>query len=85
MQSLRAEAPAMSHREVKIRMREMGREHDFTLPDAYLELLSRLTKDEDFYRHYPVHAAWWLLRYSRPGTLRQRWVAVRTGAIRFVG
>ena len=66
MQSLRAEAPTLSHREVRTRMGALGREHDVTLPDAYLELLSRLTKDKDFYRHHPAHAAWWLLRYARP-------------------
>jgi hypothetical protein len=85
MRSLRAQAPAMSHREVKARMRDLGREHDFTLPDPYLELRSRLTKDEDFYRHHPAHAAWWLLRHSRPGTFRQRWQELRTGTVYFVG
>ena len=85
MQSLRAEAPALSHHEVKTRMRELGREHDFALPDVYLELMSRQTKDEDFYRHHPVHAAWWLLRYARPGTFRRRWQELRTGTVHIVG
>lgn len=85
MQSLRAEAPAMSHLDVKTRMRDLGREHDFTLPDAYLELLSRLTKDEDFYRRHPAHAAWWLLRYARPGTFRRRCRELRTGTVYFAG
>jgi hypothetical protein len=85
MQSLRAEAPAMSHREVKKRIRDLGREHDFRLPDAYLELQSRLTKDEDFYHHHPVHAAWWLLRHGRPSTYRRRWQELRTGTFSFAG
>lgn len=84
MQSLRAKAPAMSHSEVKTRMRDLGREHGFMLPDAYLELQARLAKDADFYRH-PVHAAWWLLRYSRPSTFRRRWQEVRTGTVYFAG
>jgi hypothetical protein len=85
MRSLGAEASAMSHREVKKKMRDLGREHHFTLPEAYLELQSRLTKDEDFYRRHRVHAAWWLLRYGRPGTFRRRWQELRTGTFRFVG
>jgi len=85
MRSLRAEAPAMSHREVKTRMRDLGREHHFTMPEAYLELQSRLTKDEDFYRRHRVLAAWWLLRYGRPGTFRRRWQELRTGTFHFAG
>ena len=64
MQVLRAAAPALRHRVVKSRVRDLTREHDFTLPDAYLELLSRLLKEKDFYRRHPVHAAWWLLRHA---------------------
>jgi hypothetical protein len=85
MKLLRAEAPVLSHREVKSRMSDLGREHDFTLPDEYLELQSRLTKNDDFYRHHPVHAAWWLLRYARPRTFRRRWRELRTGTIYFAG
>jgi hypothetical protein len=85
VQSLRVEATAMSHREVKARMRGLGRDHDFVLPEAYLELQSRLTKDEDFYRRHRVRAAWWLLRYGRPGTFRRRWQELRTGTFHVVG
>lgn len=85
IQSLRGEAHALSHRELTTRMRDLGREHDVTLPDAYLELQSRLMKDEDFYRHHPFHAAWWLLRYSRPSTFRRRWQELRTGTVYFAG
>jgi hypothetical protein len=48
-------------------------------------MLSRLTKDEGFYRRHPVHAAWWLLRYARPGTFRRRWHELRTGTFHVVG
>jgi len=85
MRSLRAEAPAITHREVMTRMRELGREHSFTPPDSYLEMQSRLMKDPDFYRGHPVHAAWWLVRYARPGTLQRRWRELRTGTFGFVG
>jgi hypothetical protein len=77
------EAAGMSHREVKARMRELGRQHGVRLPDAYLELQSRLVKDEAFYRHHPVHAVWWLLRHSRPSTLMRRWQELRTGTFTF--
>jgi hypothetical protein len=82
-QSLAVEAAGMSHREVKARMRELGRQHGVRLPDAYLELQSRLVKDEAFYRHHPVHAVWWLLRHSRPSTLMRRWQELRTGTFTF--
>jgi len=59
MQSLGAEAATMTHREVKARMRDLGHEHDFALPNAYLEPQSRLMKSEDFFHHHPVHAIWW--------------------------
>ncbi len=85
MQTLRARAPAMSHGEVKRTIRDLGRAQGLTLPDAYLELLSRLTKDEDFYRHHPVHSVWWMLRYARPGTLRRRWRELRTGTVHLAG
>lgn len=85
MESLMAEASAMSHPELKARIRDLGREHDFMLPDAYLELQSRLAKDENFYRHHPVRAAWWLLRHAQPSTYRQRWQELRTGTFTFAG
>lgn len=85
MRSLRSQARTMSHREVRKRMRDLGREHHVMLPEAYLELQSRLTKDGDFYRRHPVHAVWWLLRYGRPGTFRRRWKELRTGRFRLAG
>jgi hypothetical protein len=85
MRSLKAEAPALPHRAVKARMRDLCREHDVTLPDVHVEMLSRLTKDEGFYRRHPVNAAWWLLRNARPGNFRRRWHELRTGTFRVVG
>lgn len=85
IRSLRSQADGLSHREVKARMRDLGRKHDVVLPEAYLELQARLTKEEDFYRRHPVHAAWWLLRHGRPGTFRRRWQELRTGSFRLAG
>lgn len=85
MRSLQSQAHTMSHREVKARMRDLGREQYVTLPEAYLELQSRLTKDENFYRRHPFHAVWWLLRYGRPGTFRRRWQELRTGRFHLAG
>jgi hypothetical protein len=45
---LRVEAAAMPHREVKSRMRLLGSEHGFVLPEAYLEMQSRRLRDDDF-------------------------------------
>jgi Cysteine-rich CPCC len=80
---LEVETPSLSHSEIKAKLRDLHRAHGF--PDAHLELLSRVMEDENFYRRHPVHAAWWLLRYSRPSTLRQRWTEVRTGTFHFAG
>jgi hypothetical protein len=54
-------------------------------PDAEIELLSRLMKDENYYRRHPVRAGWWLVRYSRPKTFRRRWDELRTGSVRIAG
>jgi hypothetical protein len=85
MRSLRSQAPSMSHGQVMDRMRDLGRQHGVVLPDAYLELLARLSRDERFYRRHPVHAAWWLLRHGRPGTFRRRWQELWTGSFRVAG
>lgn len=85
LRSLRSQAPALSHQEDKQRLRDLGREHGVTLPEAYLELQSRLTQDEHFYRRHPLHAALWLLRHSRPGTFLRRWAELRTGSFRLSG
>jgi Cysteine-rich CPCC len=85
VRSLSAETPGLSHREVRSRMRDLGREHDLALPNAYLELQSRMVKEKDFFRHHPVHAVWWMLRYARPGNYRRRWKEMRTGTFAFAG
>lgn len=51
--SLRAEAPTLSHRELKAKLRELIRAHGLPFSNAHLELLSRQMKDEDFYRGCP--------------------------------
>ena len=85
IRSLRSQAGGLSHREVETRLRDLGREHHVVLPEAHLELQSRLTKEEDFYRRHPVQAVWWVLRYGRPGTFRRRWQELRTGSFRVAG
>lgn len=81
--SLRARVPAMSHREVRAELRDLSRASGVPLSKAHLELVARQLADEHFYRHHPVHAAWWLLRYARPGTFRRRWEELRTGSFTF--
>jgi hypothetical protein len=85
MRALAAQAPGMTHREVQSRVRALGRENDFVLPGAYLELQSRLIKDGNFYRGHPVRAIWWMLRYARPGNVKRRWEEVRTGTFHMAG
>jgi hypothetical protein len=80
-----AEAAGLPHRVVKARMRELGRKHDFELPEAYVQLQSRVANDEGFYRRHPLQAAWWLLRHARPGTYKRRWRELRAGTFTFVG
>jgi hypothetical protein len=81
--SLRAKASTMSHRDIRAELGDLRRAHAAPLPDAVVELMARHMTDEDFYRHHPLHAAWWLLRYSRPGTFRRRWRELRTGSVTF--
>lgn len=85
MRLLRAEAPTLPHREVKARLRELSRAHGLGFPNAHLEMFSRLMEDDDYYRRHPARVAWWLLRYSRPSTFKQRWTEIRTGSISFAG
>lgn len=85
LRRLRADAPSLSHAEVETRYRELLRNHAMVLPEANVELASRLLKDEHYYRRHPLHAAWWFIRYARPGRLRQRWQELRTGSFRFAG
>ena len=82
-QALGAEAPTLSHREVKARLRELSRAHEMPFSNAHLELFARQMADKDFYREHPVHTGWWLLRYSRPGTFKRRWREVKSGTVNF--
>lgn len=85
LRALTAEAPQLSHVEVEARLRALARMHGVTLPDAHLELQSRLLADDSFYRRHPWHAAWWLLRYARPGGFRRRWRELRTRSFTVAG
>jgi hypothetical protein len=83
--SLRARSPNLSHRDVLAELRDLRRAHDVPLPDGVLEITAREMKHENFYRHHLVHAAWWVLRYARPGTYRRAWRQVRAGEVTFAG
>ena len=85
VESLKAEAPHLTHAELKAQLRQVSSAHGMPWSEAHLELLSRLMSDEDFYRHHPVHTVWWMLRYSGPGSYGRRWEEVRTGTIHFAG
>jgi Cysteine-rich CPCC len=85
VQALKAEATHLPHGEVKTRLRDLSRSQGLMFSRAQLELLSRLMKDEDWYRRHPLRAAFWLVRYSRPKTIRRRWAELRTGTVYFAG
>ena len=85
IQALKGEAMALPHAEVKTRLRALSHAHGLMFPNAEIELLSRLMRDEDYYRRHPVRAAWWLVRYLRPKTFRRRWDELRTGGVRIAG
>lgn len=83
--ALKAESVHLPHREVKARLRDLSHAHGLMFPDAEIELLSRLMKDEDYYRRHPVQAVWWMVLYARPRTFRRRWAELRTGSVRIAG
>lgn len=83
--ALHEQAPHLSHREVKSQLHLVSTAHGMPWDDADLELLSRLLKNENYYRHHPVRTAVWMLRYARPGTVKQRWQEVRTGTVSLAG
>ncbi|MFL6002579.1 MAG: CPCC family cysteine-rich protein [Nocardioides sp.] len=85
LRDLKAEAIHLPHSEVKTRLRDLSHAQGLMFPDAEIELLSRLIKDETFYRRHPLRAVGWLLRYSRPKTFRRRWKELRTGGVRVAG
>lgn len=83
VEMLRARSSDLSHQEVKAQLRQISSEHGLPWSAGHLELLSRLIKDEDYYRGHPLRTAMWMLRHARPHTYRQRWREVRTGTISF--
>jgi Cysteine-rich CPCC len=85
IQALKSQAPHLSHGEVEARFRELSHAQGMSFPAAEIELLSRLMKDEDYYRRHPLKAVWWLLRYARPATFVRRWKELRTGSVRVAG
>jgi hypothetical protein len=85
VQALKSDAAHLPHSEVKTRLRDLSHAQGLMFPNAEIELLSRLMKDEDFYRRHPVRAAWWMVRYARPTTFRRRWTELRTGSVRIAG
>jgi hypothetical protein len=82
---LKAEATHLPHSEVKTRLQDLSQAQGLMFSNAQLELVSRLMKDEDWYRRHPLRTAWWLVRYSRPKTLTRRWAELRTGSVSFGG
>ena len=85
VETLRKQAPDLSHREIRTQFQHISDEHDMPWSDAHLEILSRLMSDEHYYRDHPIRAIWWLIRYPGPRTYRRRWAEVRTGTISFAG
>jgi hypothetical protein len=85
IQTLRSEAPRLSRGDVEERFRELSHGHGLPFAKAEIELFSRLIMDEHYYRRHPFRAAWWLLRYARPGAFARRWEEMRTGRIRIAG
>jgi hypothetical protein len=83
--SLRAKAVQLSHVELKDQLGRVSSAHGIHWPEAYLELLSRLLSNKDYYRRHPIRQARLMLRYARPGTYKQRWEEVRTGTFRVAG
>jgi hypothetical protein len=70
---------------VKASLRDLTAAHGMRFGDPHRELLARTLSDERFYRRHPVHAAWWLLRYSRPSTVGRTREELRSGSFHFVG
>lgn len=78
-------APNLDYGDIIRRARDIGRKHDFVLPELYLELTARRMQDPSFYRRHPGHALWWLVCHSRPGCMRRRWNELRTGHFTVAG
>ena len=83
MRALEVEVPSLSQREVEDRLRTIAHERGLPLDDAVVELWSRRMRDERWAVRQPWLAAWWLVRHSRPGSVRRRLAQLRTGAVTF--
>lgn len=85
IRSLASRDSHLTHAEIEATIRELGSRHGVMLPDAYVELQSRLMEDEHFYHRHPLRALLWVARHGRPGTFRQRWREVWSGSFRVAG
>lgn len=85
VERLKDEAATMTHKEVDARLRDLLAQQGMGFRDSHVESVARLLKDEHYYRRHPLQAAWWFLRYARPGTFKRRWNELRTGTFTFVG
>jgi hypothetical protein len=81
--ALQARTSHLSYRDVEAQLREISTTHGVPWSAAHLELQARLMTDKDYYRGHLLRTLSWLVRHSRPGSYRQRWREVRTGAIYF--
>lgn len=83
--SLRGEAPALAYVEVKERLRGLGNRCGLMFPEAELELIAHLLKDQRWRFHHPLEAFAWVWRHRHSAALATRLRQLRTGAVRFAG
>jgi hypothetical protein len=83
--NLRREASGRPYVEVKERLRGLGTRHGLMFPEAELELLAHLLKDERWRFHHPLQAAAWAWRHRRSAALGTRLRQLRTGTVQFAG
>lgn len=82
---LRTEAPALAHDEVKERLGALRTRQGLMFPEAELELLAHLLKDERWRIHHPLEAAAWICRHRRSAPLSTLLRQLRSGEVRFAG
>ncbi len=82
---LRTDAPALPYAEVKERLRALSTRQGLMFPEAELELVAHLLKDERWRLHHPVEAAAWVWRHRRSAPLSTRLRQLRSGTVRFAG
>jgi hypothetical protein len=83
--SLRMDGPDLPYVEVKERLHALGTRHGLMFPEAELELLAHLLKDERWRFHHPLQAAAWVWRHRGSAALATRLRQLRTGTVRFAG